>query len=192
MNFEIADPEEILSALGALLRSRPPLFLVVIGGSAIAVRGLIARTTRDIDVLGQAIKVHSGLIFGRFHDWPEWIIEAAETVRRDFGLESDWLNLDAANIPMTLPAGFMDRLLVKVYGDCLTVGFASRYDLIHFKLYAAVEGDERHLQDLEKLRPTADEIRAAVDWLNSFRESPGNIERIRKILIRFGYEFPVE
>ena len=57
------------------------------------------------------------------------------------------------------PAGFVDRLERRRYGDVLAVHFASRLDQIHFKLYALVDqGSGKHEQDLRALRPTASEL----------------------------------
>lgn len=188
MEPDFTDPDEILSALGALLVNRPALFLVVIGGSAIAANGLIARTTRDVDVIGQALRTAGGLVFSPLHEWPDWLTEAAAIVRRDFGLSSDWLNTEAADVTTSLPAGFMGRLLIKPYGQSLTVGFASRFDLIHLKLLASMQGEERHFQDLERFRPTAVEIREAAAWLLSIPAIRGAENNLRSLVERLGYE----
>jgi hypothetical protein len=50
-----------------------------------------------------------------------------------------------------LPDGFVDRLQRRDFGEGLVVYLASRYDQIHFKLYAAVDqgpGKQRYAQVL--------------------------------------------
>jgi hypothetical protein len=65
---------------------------------------------------------------------------------------------------MGLPEGFGGRLKGKEYGSRLTVYYASRYDQIHLKLYAAVDQDSYHVQDLALLKPTGAEVLAAARW----------------------------
>jgi hypothetical protein len=58
-----------------------------------------------------------------------------------------------------------DRLETWTFGEGLTVRLASRWDQIHFKLYAPVDqGARKHKQDLRALTPTAAKlIEAALD-----------------------------
>lgn len=62
--------------------------LMVVGGSALLVLGLISRATRDVDVIaildGEKLRSATPL--------PVALHEAARTVARDFGLPEDWLN----------------------------------------------------------------------------------------------------
>jgi hypothetical protein len=56
----------------------------------------------------------------------------------------------------------------------LVVDFASRFDQIHFKLFAMVDqGGGRHEADLRALRPTKDELTAAARWSVTQDPSPG-------------------
>ena len=72
------------------------------------------------------------------------------------------------------PAGFVDRLERRRYGDVLAVHFASRLDQIHFKLYALVDqGSGKHEQDLRALRPTASELLQAAQWARTHDPSGG-------------------
>ena len=64
-----------------------------------------------------------------------------------------------------MPEGFEKRLVKRVYGHFLSVYFISRLDQIHFKLYAAVDQDDYHVQDLFALKPTEDEIEMAANWV---------------------------
>jgi hypothetical protein len=143
-----------------------PLALVVCGGTALFALGLVMRTTRDVDVLGAVLETEGGLIIQRITKFPDWLIEASNKVGRDFDLPENWLNLGpASQVESGLPEGFEKRLVKKVYGQYLTVYFISRVDQIHFKLYAAVDQDDYHVQDLFALKPTEIEMEMAAKWV---------------------------
>ena len=62
-----------------------------------------------------------------------------------------------------LPEGCKQRAKTRVFGS-FTVHIASEYDHIAFKLYAAADhwpDRSRHLQDLQQLQPTHDELRSS-------------------------------
>jgi len=167
VKFGTALVDEILTALDRQLGlARAGRYeLVVCGGSALAALGLITRTTRDVDVLGAAEAGADGLMVVRLPALPDEIRAAAALVARDFALAEDWLNLGpAAQLDLGLPDGFSGRLVRRDYGEHLAVHFTGRYDQVHFKLYAAVDRDDYHVQDLAALRPTADELLAAARW----------------------------
>jgi len=143
-----------------------PLGIVVCGGTALSALGLVIRTTRDVDVLGTVLETQNGLSIQRITRFPEWLVEAADRVGRDFDLPENWLNLGpASQVGSGLPEGFEKRLVKGVYGHFLSVYFISRLDQIHFKLYAAVDQDDYHVQDLFALKPTEDEIEMAANWV---------------------------
>ena len=143
-----------------------PLGLVVCGGTALSALGLVMRTTRDVDVLGIVLETLDGLTIQRIMEFPDWLIRAATIVGRDFDLPENWLNLGpASQVESGLPEGFEKRLVKRVYGNFLTVYFISRLDQIHFKLYAAVDQDDYHVQDLFALKPTEDEMEMAARWV---------------------------
>lgn len=142
-----------------------PLGLVVCGGTALAALGLVMRTTRDMDVLGAVSETQGRVTIQQIKKFPEWLVEAANRVGRDFDLPERWLNLGpASQVESGLPEGFEKRLVKKVYGRNLTIYFISRIDQIHFKLYAAVDQDGYHVQDLFTLKPTEDEMEEAAKW----------------------------
>jgi hypothetical protein len=143
-----------------------PLSLVVCGGTALAALGLVMRTTKDVDILGMVLNTPNGLVIQKIKEFPEWLIEAADKVGRDFDLPENWLNLGpASQIESGLPEGFVERLVRRRYGEYLTIYFISRIDQIHFKLYAAVDRGEYHVQDLHALKPTQEEIERAAKWV---------------------------
>ena len=143
-----------------------PLGLVVCGGTALSALGLVMRTTKDVDVLGTVLETPGGLIIQKIAKFPEWLNDAASKIRRDFDLQENWLNLGpAAQVESGLPEGFEKRLVKRVYGQYLTIYFISRIDQIHFKLYAAVDRGDYHVQDLVALTPIEDEIEIAAKWV---------------------------
>jgi hypothetical protein len=143
-----------------------PLGLVVCGGTALSALGLVMRTTRDVDVLGTVLETQNKRTIQRITKFPEWLVEAANKVGRDFDLPENWLNLGpASQVESGLPEGFEKRLVKKVYGQYLTIYFISRLDQIHFKLYAAVDQNGYHVQDLFALKPTESEMEMAAKWV---------------------------
>jgi hypothetical protein len=145
------DPDSLDRALGLLgelvrVRHHPPIHLVVCGGSALIALRLVTWTTQDVDVLAT-------LENGRLHcarPLPEWLLAAAEAVRSELSLPIHWLNDGPADenlFRLGLPVGLAERLVVRDFGAALQVSFISRYDQIHFKLYAAADQGGRHFTD---------------------------------------------
>jgi len=160
--------DEIFEALDRQVEvySGVPLSLVVCGGTALAALGLVMRTTKDVDVLGMVLDTQNGLVIQKITEFPEWLTEAANKVGGDFDLPENWLNLGpASQVESGLPEGFEERLVKRGYGKYLTIYFISRVDQIHFKLYAAVDRDEYHVQDLNTLKPTQEEMERAAKWV---------------------------
>ncbi len=179
--------EQVLEALGEQLTAADSRFeLVVIGGSGLLVLGEIERATRDVDL----VALRSGSQLTKPDPLPEALRKARGRVARDFSLPEDWLNAEpAALLDFELPAGFLDRVESHRYGPCLTVHFASRFDQIHFKLYAAVDaGPGKHSQDLEALAPTAAELLQAARWTRTHDPSAGFEEVLRRVLAHYGVE----
>jgi hypothetical protein len=182
---EVAD--RLLSALGEQLAALGQSFeLVVVGGSGLLALGLIERSTRDIDVLA----LRAGDELGSAEPLPAALNAARDRVARDFSLPTDWLNPGpTALLEFGLPERFLKRLERRDYGDSLTVYFASRYDQIHFKLYALVDqGPGKHEADLRALSPTEEELLAAARWSTSHDPSEGYARVLRNVLTDFGVD----
>lgn len=178
---------ELLEALGEQLAARGAhAELVVIGGSALLAVGLTSRTTRDVDIVallsGQTLIVPRPL--------PSELVAARDRVARDFWLPESWLNAAAADLlDFGLPDGFVDRLERRDYGEALTVHFASRFDQIHFKLYAMVDqGAGKHEADLRNLNPTREELLAAARWTRTHDPSEGFRGQLLAALAYLGVE----
>jgi hypothetical protein len=162
--------------------------LVVCGGTALAALGLVNRTTKDVDVLAQVEETERQPRIRKIDKFPQWLIEAANTVARDFGLPENWLNLGpASQVESGLPDGFEDRLVKIDYGRYLTAYFISRTDQIYFKLYAAADRNDYHVQDLFALNPTGKEIEAATEWVLTQDVSEGFRLILRDFLEKHGY-----
>ena len=63
-----------------------------------------------------------------------------------------------------LPEGLIERLVWKTYGPKFELGFISRFDQIHLKLYASADRAGYHVDDLIKLKPSTEEIITASKW----------------------------
>ncbi|TMK58565.1 MAG: hypothetical protein E6G51_02100 [Actinobacteria bacterium] len=183
INKEVAD--SLLRALGEQLAASGEHYeLVVVGGSGLLALGIIERSTRDVDIL--ALRSEEGL--GRAKPLPSGLQAARDRVARDFSLPPEWLNSGPTDLlELGLPEGFVDRLERNDYGSGLTVYFASRYDQIHFKLYALVDqGPGKHEEDLHALAATEDELLAAAGWSRSHDPSPGFAQVLRDVLQHLG------
>ena len=165
-----------------------PLGLAVCGGTALSALRLVMRTTRDVDVLGTVLETQNRRTIQRITKFPDWLVEAANKVGRDFDLPENWLNLGpASQVESGLPEGFEERLVNKVYGQYLTVYFSSRLDQIHFKLYASVDQDDYHVQDLFALKPTEIEMEIAANWVVTQDVSDVFKALLRDFLEKHGY-----
>ena len=145
--------------------------IVVIGGSALTALGLVRRATRDVDLLAIAEN-------GELHladPLPQALQAARAAVAADFGLAENWLNAGPTDLlKWGLPEALMSRVVTRSYGTALVVHFASRYDQIHFKLFAMVDqGGGRHEADLRALNPNQAELTAAARWSLTQDPSPG-------------------
>jgi len=126
------DVELVLSALGDQLEGllNKPVELLVCGGSALNVLGLVRRATKDVDILAYIERNEKGETFliKAASLTPE-LVMAAKKVARDFNLPDDWLNTGPASaVDLGLPNGFMDRVTTRVFGNKLAVHFLGHYD----------------------------------------------------------------
>ena len=168
------DISELLAALGELLGVRGRRHeLVLIGGANLLLRGVIARSTRDADVVAARI----GDRIAMLPVLPEDVADAVAAVGEAYGVAPTWLNVGPQSlVELGLPEGFVGRLERMEFPPGLVVWLAGRFDLVCFKLYAAA--DEwptrgRHLLDLRALDPAPDDVRAAARWARTHDPSPG-------------------
>lgn len=156
--------------LGESLRARRlQVDLVVVGGSALLLRDITRRPTRDFDVMA----IVEGGGYKKAEPIPPELQEAVRDVGLTLDIGPDWLNGKAGGLlDFELPEGFKARTEERRFGT-LTVHIAGRADLIVMKLDAAVsEGvRSRHFSDLQALKPTDEELLAAGRWLTTVVDS---------------------
>jgi hypothetical protein len=180
--------ETALRALGELLEARGLHYeVVLVGGGNLILRGLVSRpTTKDLDLLGEWTS--DGVRAMR--PMPAPLLGAIEDVALTYALATDWVNVGPASLlDLGLPDGFLDRLERVDYGG-LVAWFAGTFDMVCFKLYAAVDLGPRshHLQDLRELRPTHDELLAAARWTLTHDPSAGYRTLLVEALRSLGLE----
>jgi hypothetical protein len=187
MNSGSALFEDALATLGSVLAARDQqLEIVAIGGGALLLLGMIARPTKDIDVVAL---VRNGK-YVRADPLPPALAKARDEVAASLGLPSDWLNPGPTSLlDLGLPEGFETRLVTRRFAG-LTLHLAGRFDQICFKLYAAVDRGPRskHVDDLRRLEPSRDELLAAVAWARGHDPSPEFADMSRQALAFFGVE----
>jgi len=162
--------------------------IVVCGGSALILTGMVPRTTKDVDIVAL---IRSGVLISP-SPLPPVLRQAAQEVAEDLALDLNWLNNGPSSgegglFQMGLPEGFSQRLTSESYGDHLVVHFIGRLDQIHFKLYASVDRGGYHIQDLRSLRPTVDELDMASRWCMTHDVSDGFLMVLKRMLKELGY-----
>lgn len=187
--FRPATLQQALELLGDLLTDRGLHFeLVAIGGGGLQLIGVIDRPTNDIDLVAL---VENDKLVGVGPGLPEPLAEAIADVARALNLAADWVNAGPASLlALGLPAGFQERLERRTYGRGLALSLASRFDQIHFKLYAAADGapGEKHHADLKQLRPIPEELRLAAAWAKTHDASQEFADLLAGVLRDFGVE----
>jgi hypothetical protein len=128
---------------------------VVIGGSALALMGVIERPTRDFDILVPEL--------------PPSIASAARDfaeAQREAGVDlvDDWLNNGPMQLGDVLPAGWRERLQRVFVGQVLVLSTLGRSDLLKSKLFALCDRGT-DLPDCVALAPTEEELAECVPWL---------------------------
>lgn len=136
---------------------------VVIGGSALALLGVVARQTRDVDILAPAL--------------PREIAEAAHAFARQqraagIDLFDDWLNNGAIQLGAVLPPKWRERVQPAFAGRALVLTTLGRADLLKTKLFALCDRGS-DLADCVALEPTTEEVAEALPWVSSQDAHPG-------------------
>lgn len=163
--------------------------IVVCGGSALILTGMVSRTTKDVDIVAL---IRSGELTSPA-PLPSDLVQAAREVAEDLTLDPNWLNNGPSRgegglFQMGLPDGFVERLTSEAYGDRLKVHFIDRIDQIYFKLYASVDRGGYHIEDLRALKPDPNEIEAACRWCRTHDVSDGFAMVLKRMLKDLGYE----
>ncbi len=175
--------EAALTALGErLAHAHSPCTIVVVGGTALNLLGLVDRPTIDVDVLARVGET------GELQPpdpLPNALVQAIAAVARDRGLLEHWVNTTVADQwRFGLPPGLPSRIHWRPFA-ALTVGLVDRRDLIFFKLYASADQtgpDNVHVRDLLALRPSDDELDDAAAWVARQDASPDFRAVVAKVL----------
>lgn len=166
---------ELLRAVGEQLAHRGAnVSLLLVGGAALNLRGLISRTTLDVDVVALVDTTKRKRSFRSPDPLPSALKEAIETVGGDFGLSPDWMNTVVASIwEQGVPESLPDDIQWQSYGS-LEIGLVGRQTLISLKLYATIDQGKqsKHFADLIQLHPTDDELQVAASWVSKQDTSP--------------------
>jgi hypothetical protein len=188
MPYELraAELQEALSAVGELLAAEGErAAIVVVGGAAMNLLGLVRRSTSDVDVIARAVRDERGeLQLERAEPFPPALGQAIRTAARDLGLDEDWMNaVVEAQWTLGLPPGLREDITWRNYGGGLDVGLVGRRTLIALKLHAAVDSDAHsvHSQDLLALGPSDAELEEAVAWVrrqDAAEEWPSLVEQV--------------
>ena len=162
--------------------------IVICGGSALILGGLVNRTTQDVDV----VALLRGNTLASPDPIPPELAKAVQETAEDLGLPVNWLNNgpsrgDGGLFAMGLPEGFADRLHDIRFGLRLHVYFIDRIDQIHFKLYAAVDRGGYHITDLKALSPTDTELVHAGRWAMMHDVSEAFAISLKQFLRTIGY-----
>jgi hypothetical protein len=181
------DIELALLRVGELLEAAAdPQAIVIVGGAALQLLGVVRRATRDVDILAFARRRRGSAwtLIPPPTPLPGALTAAVRTVGRDLGLVHDWLNTGPAlQWKQGLPPGIATRIVWRQFA-ALRTGLVDRRDLILLKLYAAADDrpEGRHGQDLVALAPTDVELTAAARWVKTQDASPAFPDLVENVV----------
>ena len=164
--------------------------VTILGGAALNMLGIVERSTSDVDILAFATPgTDDAPGIGTMREpptpLPQPLLQAAHNVARDLNLDPHWLNTGPAlQWRAGLPPGLEQRVHWRRY-SALWVGVVDRYDLIFFKLFAAVDDSTTrsvHFQDLVALLPSKEELEAAALWVATQDASPAFADVLQRMV----------
>ena len=178
------------------LEGADPVEWIICGGSALAILGLVQRTTRDIDVISGWSSAKLEVVrLDRFAPSVERAIDRVADAHPELrASELRWVNLGASGLlNFGLPPGCTTRLKRLRIGAHLTLQLPDRIDLITFKLFAAIDPTHArqavHKSDFRALAPTEDEVRFAIDWVATIPDRNHQLRaELRAFLQELGHD----
>jgi hypothetical protein len=181
--------ERALATLGDVLAFRGEAYeIVLVGGGDLVLRGIVSRSTKDADIVGQRLPNGDVVPLRRL---PDALARAVVEVASANDLAPDWLNVGPESLlDLGLPAGFEGRLTRRRFGG-LTVWLAAPYDLVCLKLNAAVDhwpSRDRHLDDLRALHPSEADLLSSARWARTHDPSPAFLSQLVALLTHLGVE----
>lgn len=170
-------PRQTLEAFDVWLESRSLwLEAVVVGGSALALLGVLERQTRDVDILHPELSAEVALAAREF---------AAHLRMQGVALADDWLNNGPMQLAMLLPDGWQLRVRSGFEGVALRLTVLGRADLLKTKLFALCDRGT-DLMDCLALAPNPDELDEAEPWLATQDANPSWPQHVRSTLAHLG------
>lgn len=165
-------PRPTIEAFDQYLASRELRFdAVVIGGSALALLGIVSRPTRDFDVLAPKL--------------PSEIADAAREFaqqQRRLGVDlfDDWFNNGPIQLGAALPSGWRERVQPAFAGRALVLTTLGRADLLKTKLFALCERGSDLADCVAMDQPTrrTEELAQALPWLSYQDAHPGWVAHV--------------
>jgi hypothetical protein len=153
----------ILTAFDDWLNQRGLSFEgVVIGATALIILGVISRETRDCDILDPKIPDNIRVEAEKF---------AKSFKRKSGSLRADWLNNGPESLKKHLPKGWLTRVVPCFNGKALVLTTLGRPDLLRTKLFAFCDRS-RDREDCIALKPTAEELRECLEWVQQQDMNP--------------------
>lgn len=171
------DPRTTIVAFDDFLSARGAGFTgIVIGGTALALIGIVVRPTRDCDVLDPPIPAELASHARAF---------AAQRRATGDPLADDWFNAGPASLASVLPPGWRDRFVDAFTGRALRLRTLGRSDLLASKLFALCDRGT-DLGDCLALAPTPAELSTAQPWLEYQDANPNWPAHTRNVIADLG------
>lgn len=177
-------PRSIIPLFDDYLHKQGEVFeAVVVGGTALAIMGIIQRETQDCDILDPKIPDRIEIIAREF---------ASEVSQQGILLKDNWLNNGPVSLRNDLPQGWKGRAHEIYKGRALVLFSLGREDLLKAKIFAFCDR-EQDRGDCINLNPSKEELSELKAWLVGRDVSPGwalHIEAsLRSLAKDLGHEF---
>lgn len=149
-------PKHILEQFNIwLIPRKVRLDAVIVGGSALALLGVVDRQTRDVDVLTPILSA----------ELMDASIAFARHVRENGQiLADDWMNNGPSEVASLLPSGWEQRTRYIYQDQMISLQTLGYEDLLKTKLFALCDRGT-DLADCIALQPTVNQVRDAEEWL---------------------------
>lgn len=142
------------------------------GGSALALLGIIHRQTRDFDILHPELPEEIALAAREF---------AGHLRRSGVELADDWLNNGPLQLGSVLPDGWQLRVQEVFSGSALRLTALGRKDLLKTKIFALCDRGT-DLTDCVAFFPTLQELAESEAWVAEQDANPLWPEHVRATL----------
>ncbi len=176
-------PLKIIKEFDSFLATRGvPFEAICIGGTALALLGLITRETQDCDVLVPEISDEIKQLSEEF---------AKQMMEVGMELKESWFNNGPASLIRDLPEGWRERTQLVFEGEVLRLQTLGRQELLMSKLFALCD---RAIDrpDCIALAPSQSELQITLSWLEARDGNPMWPEHVREIIADLAKELGYE